>query len=169
MPNTPKPPASEWDELVAPLAMPNTLAATVAKKDVLATIPEPVRMRAEQNLAINTTRVAATSTSEASRPRVDYHWDCQPVKDEDQGKRFAAMLVEYAKYRPEAVDIPHRAEHSPRGQITARAQAPAFYVTNAAGQPVAASKDTPKAYLGVRYSVRPFEQAKGTKRLPGTA
>lgn len=162
-------PQSEWDALVAPLAMPNTLAATVAKKDVLATVPEPIRIRAEANLAINTKRVEAGATSQATRPRIDYHWDCQPVASVEQGAKFAAFLVEYAKYRPSTVDIPHRAEHSPKGQITARPQAPAYYVTSATGMPVAATKDTPQAYLGVRYSVRPFEQRNSARRLPGSA
>jgi hypothetical protein len=161
-------PKSEWDELPPALEMPNTLGATVAKKDVLTTVPEPIRIRAEANLAINTQRVAAKDASNATRPRVDYYWDCQPVKDEDQGKRFSASLVDYAKYRPADVDIPHRAENSPKGQITARPQAPAFYVIGSTGKPVACLKDTPGAFLGVRYSVRPFEQGKGTNRLPGT-
>lgn len=164
----PKQPASEWDELPQPLAMPSTLAATVIKVDVLTTVPEPIRKRAEANLAINTARVAATANSTATRPRVDYHWDCQMVTDEDQGKRFGELLVKYAKYRPEDKTIPHIADGSPKGQITARPQAPAYYVNGTDGKPVAAAKDTPNAYLGVRYSVRPFEQRKGTARLPGT-
>lgn len=167
---TPKPqtPPSEWDMLPAALEMPNTLAATVAKIDVIATIPEPIRMRAEASLAVNAGRVAAKSASAAGRPRVDYHWDCQPVATEDQGRRFAELLVKYAKYRPSDRDIPHASGHSPKGQVTARPQAPGFYVVTSDGKPIAATKDATGAFLGVRYSVRPFEQRKEASRLPGT-
>lgn len=162
-------PKSEWDDLPAPVVMPNTAGAGVAKVDVLATVPEPIRMRAESNLAINTQRVAAKASTEANRPRVDYHWDLQRVTTEEQGAAFAEFLVKYAKYRPNIKDIPHRGEHSPMGQITARPQAPAWYRITEAGLPIATTKDAPGAFLGVRYSVRPFEQRKDSNRLPGTA
>lgn len=168
MPNTPKLPASEWDELAAPVVMPNTMSSTNTPIDVLAIVPEPIRIRAEANLAVNTVRVGAQAGSQASRPRVDYHWEVQRVRDEAQGKAFAEFLVKYAKHRPDTKDIPHRDAKAPTGQVTARPQAPAFYRLLADGKPIATDEKADGAFLGVRYSVRPFEQGKGTKRLPGT-
>lgn len=163
------PAKSEWDELPEPVAMPNTQGNTNTPVDVLAIVPEPIRVRAEANLAINTKRVAAKADSGAGRPRVDYHWEVQRVSDEAQGKRFAEFLVKYAKYRPDTKELPHRHADSPIGQVTARPQAPAWYRLTIDGKPIATTADAEGAYLGVRYSVRPFEQGKGANRLPGTA
>jgi hypothetical protein len=158
-----------WDQLAPPLESPTKVAGADAKVDVLTVVPEPIRARAEASLSINTQRVAAGTTSQAARPRVDYWWDVQPVPDEERGKEFAAFLVKYAKYRPADKPVPHAAANSPKGQVTARPQAPGWWRKTEDGKSVACTQDATGAFLGVRYSVRPFEQRKDSARLPGTA
>lgn len=159
----------DWAALAAPVAMPNKLNPGAIKVDVLATVPEPIRQRVEVSLAINAERVAAKATSTATRPRVDYHWECQPVTDEAMGAEFAKLATKYAKYRPSDKDIPHAGPKSPKGQITVRCGNPGHFVKGEDGVPVACSESTEGAFYGVRYSARPFEQRQDAARVPGTA
>lgn len=160
---------SEWDELPEPVAMPNKQSTGDIKVNVLETVPEPIRVRAEASLAINVKRVAAKASSTAKRARIDYHWDVQPIKDAEQGARFGKLITKYAKYRPSDKDIPHMADGAPKGQVTARTGDPGYFVKGADGVPVAAAQGDEGAFYGMRYSVRPFEQRGDSARLPGTA
>lgn len=159
----------DWSTLPAPVAMPTREAPDRISPKVLESVPEPIRMRAEASLAINTTMVAKKAGSTSDRKRVNYHWEVQRVASEAMGVKFKAMLVKYAKYRPADVEIPHRADHSPVGQVTTRACEPTFYVTKEDGTYAEADKSAPGAYLGVRYSVRPFEARSDAARVPGSA
>lgn len=158
----------DWDTLPEPVAMPTRVVEVRISPKVLESVPDPIRKRAELSLAINTALVAKKAGSTSSRKRVNYHWDVQRVASTEMGVKFKNMLVKYAKYRPADVDIPHRDENSPKGQITARAGEPGYYVTNDDGTFSESSESAPGAYLGVRYSVRPFEARKDTATLPGS-
>lgn len=167
-PVTPELVDMDWDTLPEPVAMPTRVVEVRISPKVLESVPEPIRKRAEMSLAINVARVAKKAGSTSSRKRVDYHWDVQRVATVEMGVKFKNMLVKYAKYRPADVDIPHRDENSPKGQITTRAGEPLYYVTKEDGTYVEAEKTAPGAYLGVRYSVRPFEARSDAARLPGS-
>ena len=156
----------DWSELAAPVAMPNKLNVPNTHVDVIGTIPEAIRQRAETSLTVNAARVAAKAGSTAKRSRIDYHWSVQPVASKEMGAKFVALLAKYAKHRPSDVDVPHAGPDSPKGQVTARTGEPAHYVKGADGVPEAATPTADGAFLGVRYSVRPFEQRKDTARMP---
>jgi len=166
---TPQPtPAAEfdWSELGAPVAMPNKVTVSNTVIDVVTTIPEPIRQRAETSLTVNAARVAAKAGSTAKRSRIDYHWSVQPVATKEMGAKFAGLLTKYAKHRPAEGDVPHAGPDSPKGQVTARTGEPAHYITPEGGVPEPATPTAEGAWLGVRYSVRPFEQRKDTARMP---
>ncbi len=158
----------DWNTLAAPMAMPSRTTAPDIKVDVIATIPEVIRMRAEASLAANVLAVKATSGSIAKRPRIDYDWRVQPVTTIKQGEAFSAMLGHYAKYRPADKPVPHADANAPAGQVTARCGETSFYRDSGLGVLIACDKDPDGAFLGIRYSVRPLEIRKGTARLPGT-
>lgn len=162
-------PTYDWATLAPAVAMPNKPVVSAIKVDVLASVPEPIRMRVEASLTINTERVKAKASSSAKRARVDYHWDCQQVTDDKMGAEFVKLATKYAKYRPSAHDIPHKAPTSPPGQITVRAGAPGHYRKGEDGVPVSCEPTDEGAFYGVRYSARPFEQRQDTKALPGTS
>lgn len=164
-----KPAGPDWGALAAPIAMPTKNTFTGITVDAVGTTPEPIRQRAEASLIINTARVKAKATSTASRPRVDYHWDMQPVADKDMGEQFIKLLTRYAKYRPTSVAIPHAGPDSPTGQVTVRTGEVNHYRKDSSGDQVVCQPDADGAQLGVRYSVRPLEQRSSTRRLPGTA
>jgi len=168
-PDAPQPAAAaefDWSELDAPVAMPNKVTVSNTHVDVITLIPEPIRQRAETSLTVNAARVAAKAGSTAKRSRIDYHWSVQPVASKEMGAKFVALLAKYAKHRPSDVDVPHAGPDSPKGQVTARTGEPAHYVKGADGVPEAATPTADGAWLGVRYSVRPFEQRKDTARMP---
>jgi len=158
----------DWDTLPEPVAMPTRVVEVRISPKVLESVPEPIRKRAETSLAINAELVAKKEGSTSARKRVNYRWDVQRVATTEMGVKFKNMLVKYAKYRPADVDIPHRADNSPKGQVTARAGAPTYYVTNEDGTYAEANESAPGAYLGVRYSVRPFEARSDAARAPGS-
>lgn len=162
-------PVSEWDDLKPAVSMPNKTFDGNIRVNVLDSIHQAIRSRAEASLAVNTTAVAAKTTSNAKRARVNYQWDVQPIADAQQGERFDKALSKYAKYRPATGDIPFKAEHSPMGQVTCRTGVPIFYKTGSDGKPEACAETDEGAYLGLRYSVRPLEQRGDSNRLPGTA
>jgi hypothetical protein len=149
--------------------MPDTNGKANAPVDVVAEIPEAIRMRAESSLAVNAMRKAVAAKSTAKRPRIDYDWRVQPVPDMDVAGKFAEAITRYAKYRPATASIPHADILAPKGQVTARCGDPMWYVNDSDGVASASAEGTPGAYLGVRYSVRPFEGRSNTARLPGTA
>jgi hypothetical protein len=159
----------DWDALPVPVAMANKAGPSAIRVNVLETVPEPIRQRAERSLLINVERVRAVAGSSAKRPRIDYHWELQAVPDAEMGALFVKLITKYAKYRPDGADIPHAGPNAPKGQVTARCGDVAWYRTTADGEHVVTVKDADGAYLGVRYSVRPFEQRATTGRLPGTA
>jgi hypothetical protein len=161
--------AIDWGTLDAPIAMPARNTFSGIKVDVIKGVPEPLRQRAESQLVINTERVKAAASSTAKRSRVDYHWDLQRVTTSDMGDQFVKLLTKYAKYRPAEGDIPHSGPNVAKGQVTARCGATGHFVKDSDGHYVAADKDAEGAIMGVRYSVRPFEQRGDTQRLPGTA
>ena len=167
-PDTTPEPAIDWGTLasVIPLAADTTPAGRTI--NVIAEIPEPIRQRAELSLAENTRRVAVHAAKIGTRARVNYRWDLQQVATVKMGEKFAAALVRYSKYRPANVAIPHREAGTPDGQVTARCGAPAWFKLSTAGEAVPCSNNDEGAFLGVRYSVMPFEQRKATARLPGT-
>jgi hypothetical protein len=169
--NKPPPdaPADPWAALSAPLAMPTKAPFSGVKVNVLETVPEPIRMRAEASLAINAARVAKKADSTAKRSRVDYHWDVQPFALEATAATFIKLITKYAKYRPSDVAIPHASPDSPKGQVTARCGAIGHYIKGEDGTATATDPATPGAFIGVRYSVRPFEQRSDSQRVPGTA
>lgn len=158
-----------WSDLAAPITMPSKLTATNVSVNVLQTIPFTIRARAEYSLTANVKAVADAAGSNAKRPRVNYHWEVQPVPSENIGNDFIALITRYAKNRPDQDGIEYAHPDSPRGQVTARTGNPAFYVIGTDGILVAATKDTDGAFLGVRYSVRPFQRRADIARLPGTA
>ena len=161
-------PADMWATLAPPVRMPDRKVDLSARINVIEDVPEPIRQRAEASLAINTERVKAAGKSTAMRPRVDYDWLVQPVADIDMAQAFARLLTRYAKYRPSDKPIPHEGPSVLRGQVTARVSDATYYRTNDTGQTVACGQVSEGAYLGVRYSVRPFEQRGSAARLPGT-
>jgi hypothetical protein len=149
--------------------MPNKQTVGNIKVDVLKSVPEPLRLRAEASLAVNAKAVADKSGSEAKRARVNYCWDVQAVTDKAMGDALDKLWAKYAKYRPSEGDIPHRAENSPMGQITVRTGQPGYYKLGDDGVPVACTASDEGAFYGLRYSFRPLEQRGDPKRLPGTA
>jgi hypothetical protein len=160
----------DWGTLDAPHAMATKQSTPgTIKVKVLETVPEPIRQRAEQSLTINTERVKAVANSTAKRPRIDYHWDLQPVPDTETGDKFVKLVTKYAKYRPADQEIPHAGPASPKGQVTARCGNVGHYRKVSDGEYVACADTAEGAFMGVRYSVRPHEQRTTTARLPGTA
>jgi hypothetical protein len=161
-------PEFDWSALPAPVAMANRQTADGIKVDVIASVPEVIRQRAEASLSINTERVKAAGRSAAKRARVDYQWELQAVPDTATGEQFTKLLTKYAKYRPSEGDVPHAAANSPKGQVTARCGTPGYFRTADGDtyEPCDASADG--AFTGVRFSVRPFERRADTARLPGS-
>lgn len=162
-------PVSEWDELEPAVSMPNKVSVGNIKVNVLESVPEAIRSRAEASLALNAKAVADKPATNAKRARVNYHWDVQRVASKEQGERFDKAISKYGKYRPATGDIPHRAEHSPMGQITVRTGVVCHYRNDDKGIPTVCGEKDEGAYLGLRYSVRPLEQRGDANRLPGTA
>jgi hypothetical protein len=158
-----------WATLAPPVPMPTKAAFDGIKANVLATVPEAIRLRAETSLIINTELAEKGRTSDAKRNRVSYHWRIQPVPDSAVAAEFSRLLYKYAKYRPSEGDIPGRRDKSPMGQVTARAGGPGWFRKNDDGTWIACAERDDGAVYGVRFSVRPFEARKGTARLPGTA
>lgn len=158
----------DWTALADPIVMPTKAAVTPVVANVLETVPEPIRQRAEASLALNAAAKAAKAGSTARRARVIYHWDFQPVADDKMAAAFDRLVTKYAKYRPNVQEIPHAHETSPRGQVTARLGAPGWFVRSEDGEFVPCQPMEPNAIYGLRYSVRPFEQRKDTARVPGT-
>lgn len=164
-----KPAAFDWGTLAAPHAMANKTSPGSIKVDVIKTVPEGIRQRAESSLTINVERVKAVANSNAKRPRIDYHWDLQPVPDKDTGEQFVKLITKYAKYRPADTEIPHAGPNAPKGQVTARCGNVGSFRKDGGGDYVACDEKAEGAFTGVRYSVRPFEQRATTGRLPGSA
>jgi len=158
----------DWSALDEPIVMPTKATPTPVVANVLETVPEQIRQRAEASLVHNTAAKAKKAESTAKRPRILYRWDFQPVKDDKMAAAFDRLLAKYAKYRPNIEGIPHAHKDSPQGQVTARTGAPGFFVRTDDGEFAPCKADTPNAIYGLRYSVRPFEQHKDTARLPGT-
>jgi hypothetical protein len=162
-------PEFDWSAMAAPVAMPTKATVSPAVANVLETIPEPIRHRAEASLHLNTVAKAAKANSTARRARVQYHWDFQPVADDKMAMAFTKLMSKYAKYRPNVQEIPYADITSPRGQITARIGDPGWFVLTEDQGFVQCQATEPNAVYGLRYSVRPFEQRQDTARLPGTA
>lgn len=159
----------DWGTLAAPHAMATKTSVGSIKVDVIKTVPEVIRQRAESSLTINVERVKAVANSNAKRPRIDYHWDLQPVPNKDTGEQFDKLLTKYAKYRPADVEIPHAGPNAPKGQVTARTGGVGTYRKTGDGEYIACDATADGAFMGVRYSVRPFEQRSTTARVPGSA
>lgn len=158
----------DWSALDAPIVMPSKTVATAITANVLETVPEQIRSRAEASLTHNAAAKAAKATSTAKRARVIYHWDFQPVKDEKMAAAFDRLITKYAKYRPDIDNVPFADAKSPRGQVTARTGNPGWFARTAEGEFTPCKSDSEGAMYGLRYSVRPFEQRSDTSRLPGT-
>lgn len=163
------PPQDEWAALPAAVPMPAKKAAPPVRPNVLETVPDPIRERLEQSLALSCKAKAKAAASSAKRPRIDYDWQLQPVSDVDQGKRFIGHCAKYAKYRPTNTTIPHRQDGTPDGQITVRTGDPLFFIATDKGYDVAPDAKAEGAFLAVRFSARPFENRNDTARLPGSA
>lgn len=162
--------ASPWDALQAVVAMPSKPTGIGNfKVNVLKNVHPAIRQRAEASLAINTAAVADKAGSKSSRPRVDYHWDVQPVIDKAMAEAFDKAISKYAKYRPAEGDIEFKADESPMGQVTCRTGVPTHYKLPEDGVPVVCNENDEGAFWGIRYSVRPLEVRGDSKRLPGTA
>lgn len=160
-------PAFDWSELAAPLVMADSPSAMTKRVNVLEDVPEPIRQRIEYSLMKTVARISANAGSTAKRPRVEPYWQVQAVPTEDRGAEFVALATRYAKYRPAEGDIPHADGDSPKGQITVRCGTIQHYRQAEAGlMPCAA--DAEGAFLGVRYSARPFEARKDRAKVPGT-
>lgn len=172
-PETPPEPATvdefSWDQLAAPIPMPVRATTGSIKVNVLESVHEAIRRIAEASLTINTARVAAKATSTAQRPRVNYHWDVQPIPSKEWGAKFVKALGKYAKYRPSEGDIPHASPDVAKGQVTVRTGEPMTYTHTDGQEPLACPEGTEGAFWGVRYSVRPLEQRGDAHRLPGSA
>lgn len=166
---TPAQPAFTWDDLAAPIPMPSKVIPIPRKVDAIAETPEPIRMRAELSLSLNVAAVADVAASAASRVRVNYVWRVQAVPSVKVAQDFIKALTRYAKYRPAADHIPFADPDSPKGQVTARTGDVTWYRQDAVGNTMAASESADGAFMGVRYSVRPFEARGGARRLPGIA
>lgn len=164
-----KPATFDWSTLAAPVVMATKTSFSGVKVNVLESVPAPIRERAEASLTINTERVKAKPKGNAKRARVDYHWSLQQVPDLATGEQFIKLLAKYAKYRPADGDIPHAGPTSPKGQVTARTGDTRHFRKVADDEYVACEATTAGAFLGLRYSVRPFEQRADAARLPGTA
>lgn len=165
--NTPE--EIDWTKLDEPIDHPNTTSVGDIKVDVIASVPEPIRKRAEECLGINTKRVAAKAGSQGKRPRVDYAWFIQPLASAGMGEQFSKLITKYAKFRPNAIPIPFAADGVMAGQVTARCGNVGYFVKGEDDKYTACDKGTKGAFLGMRYSVRPREQRKDTARVPGTA
>jgi hypothetical protein len=163
-----RPDTHDWSALAEPVTMQPRTTFSGVKVNVLETVPEPIRQRAEASLTINAERVKAKAKSDAKRARVDYHWSLQRVTDKAMGEAFVKLITKYAKYRPAEGDIPHAGATSPKGQVTARTGDVLHFRKVADDEYVACEPATEGAFTGVRYSVRPFEQRGDTARLPGT-
>lgn len=159
----------DWDTLPEPAAMPVKVVNVDIKVNVVESVPAPIRMRAEDSLAVNAARVAKKEGSTSARKRVDYDWPVQRVASEKMGADFKRLLVKYAKYRPSEGGIPFKADNSPLGQVTARAGDPTWFAMQENGTYTEAAQTDDGAFLGVRYSVRPFEARRDSARVPGTA
>ena len=179
-----------WADLADEVEMPSKPVFSGIRANVLVTVPEPIRRKAERSLTINAARVAAKADSTAKRSRVVYHWAIQPVPDEQKGNEFVKALTKYAKYRPTPqaehdescailgdgetpactcpASIPFAGDKSPAGQVTARCGSVSHYAKGEDGTYASCPADAEGAILGVRYSVRPFEQRGDTARVPGT-
>lgn len=158
----------DWSTLAAPVVMATRQGPSAIKVNVLETVPEPIRQRAEASLTINVERVKAASKSAAKRARVDYHWELQQVPTMAMGEGFTKLITKYAKYRPAEGEIPHASGNSPRGQVTARCGAVGHFRKTADGEYEACAATADGAFIGLRYSVRPFENRKDTARAPGS-
>lgn len=165
--DTPTP--SEWAALDTPFDMPNKQNFGSIKVNVLESIDQNIRVRAEASLAINTVQVNAKTDSNAKRPRINYAWAVQKVASVEQGQRFSKALAKYAKYRPSEGNIPYRVEPSPMGQVTCRTGDVSYYRIGDDGIPVTCKPTDDGVFLGIRYSVRPLERRGDANRLPGTA
>lgn len=159
----------DWDTLPEPVAMPAKVVNVDIKANVVDSVPAPIRMRAEASLAINAAKVAKKAGSTSARKRVDYDWPVQRVASEKMGADFKRLVVKYAKYRPSEGEIPFKGDDSPVGQVTARAGDPTWFVLKEDGTYSEAAQTDDGAFLGVRYSVRPFEARSDSARVPGTA
>jgi hypothetical protein len=159
----------DWSKLDAPVAMENKRTFGGVTANVIETVPEPIRQRAEASLTVNAERVKAKANSSAKRARIDYHWSLQIVPDKATGEQFVKLITKYAKYRPAEVTIPHAGPTSPKGQVTARTGDVNHFRQMPDGEYVVVSATADGAVMGVRYSVRPFEQRGDTSRLPGSA
>lgn len=149
--------------------MPTKVTITGIKANVLETVPDAIRLRAEQSLTVNAERVKAAANSTAKRSRIDYHWQLQAVPDSATGEQFVKLITKYARYRPADRDIPHAGATSPKGQVTARCGQVHHYRETDGGEFVFCDATADGAFWAVRYSVRPFEQRSASGRLPGTA
>lgn len=158
----------DWAQLDAPIVMPTKTAATAITANVLETVPEQIRQRAETSLFFNVKAKAAKANSSAKRARVNYHWDFQPVTSQKMAAAFDRLITKYAKYRPDIDNVPFAQTGSPRGQVTARTGNPGWFARTAEGEFTPCKPDSEGAMYGLRYSVRPFEQRKDSARLPGT-
>jgi hypothetical protein len=159
----------DWDTLPEPVVMPTRTVVVTIRPKVIETVPEPIRKRAEASLSVNTAMVARRAGSTSARKRVPYHWDVQRVATEAMGVKFVNLLTKYGKYRPADTEVPFADVASPKGQVTARCGKPGYYVTQEDGTYSEADQNATGAYLGVRYSVRPFEARSQAATLPGSA
>lgn len=164
-----KPDGFDWSTLAAPVVMDTKQGPGGIKVNVLETVPAPIRQRAEASLTINVERVKAKPKGDAKRARVNYHWELQQLPDAATGEQFIKLITKYAKYRPVDGDIPYSGPTSPKGQVTARTGSVNHYRKDSADEYVICDANAAGATLGVRYSVRPFEQRSDTARVPGSA
>ena len=157
-----------WNDLETPLLMPDRIAYPPVARDVISEVPAAIRMRIEDQLAINVVAIKKAAVSAAKRPRIDYEYRVQRVPDTKVGEEYREYLKLYAKHRPEDGTIPHKHGTSPFGQITIRTGEVRAYRLLSSGIPVACDATEDGAFLGVRYSARPFEERSGARKLPGS-
>ena len=155
--DAPVEPDFSWDNLAAPVVLPKPKQKVQYSGDVIAAVPATIRERVEKLLAVNVARVAATSSSTAARPRVDYEWYLQPVPDKERAESFSKLVAKYCRNRPSTDTIPFRHESSPLGPITVRFAETGYYKTLDDGDVAPCASTADKAMLCVRYSARQFQ------------
>jgi len=158
----------DWTALKPAVRMPNKVSVGNIKVNVLESVPEPIRKLAESSLDINAKAVAAKSGSKAKRARVNYEWDVQPVNDKAMAEALDRLFAKYAKYRPATGDIPHRADHSPMGQITVRTGEPGYYRVPESGEPEDRQREA-QGHVGHRDVVTEAELYGGEHDQDGAA
>lgn len=152
-----KPTPFDWSTLDEPTVLPRKNSWADSAVDVMTATPENIRESIENILGANVRRIAATTASNAKRPRVDYMWVLQRIPSAEVAEEFRALVTAYCLHRPGTGEIPFAEANTPSGRITPRFGDPKWYKQGPKGGMVECAETDTGAVYGVRYSIRPFE------------